>query len=155
MLEYLLWAPDRATFLNTLAAKLLPGSGLPLLTIGEDGNPIAGPDVLIDEVGEIIRTPAVLDAQGNVVTPAGIVPGWHINMVATGSLAQLLIAGLPQTGEDGQPLGLFERTRLLEFLGETEFFEKTEEGVPAGYVGKSGIRVYDPAIVNHRARVWQ
>jgi hypothetical protein len=60
--------------------------------------------------GIITRTPAVLDANGNVVTPAELVPGWHCNARVTGPLAEAMTAGLPQVDENGNPLNLFQRT---------------------------------------------
>lgn len=70
--------------------------------------------------GQIVRTPAVLDESGNVVTPAEMVPGWHCNARVTGALAEAMTAGLDQVAPDGSPLNLFQRTWASYVFGLTE-----------------------------------
>lgn len=153
-IEMLLWAPDRETFANTMATLTLPG-GQHIAWLATEDEPGPTPTstirtlevILCDEIGEVVKTPAVLDEEGNIVTPAVIVPGYHVNMVATGWLAEMLTAGMSTEGD------IFTRTRILELLG-TMNWQPSEVGEPAGYVGTSGVKISDPGIVNHRARRW-
>lgn len=51
-------------------------------TEDEPGGPIlATIDYALDVVGLIIDKPAALDEDGNVVTPATYLPGWHVNYI--------------------------------------------------------------------------
>jgi hypothetical protein len=67
--------------------------------------------------------------------------------IATGWLAEMLTAGLPAEGT------LFERTRILDLLG-TMNWQPSAVGEPAGFVGTSGVKISDPAIINRRVRTW-
>jgi len=151
--EILLWAPDRETFASTMASLTLPGGQHIAWLAAEDepgpeGGSIRTLDVILcSEIGEVVKVPSVLDEEGNEVTPAEIIPGYHVNMVATGWLAEMLTAGLPTEGT------LFERTRILSLLG-TMNWQPSEVGEPEGYVGTSGVKIFDPNIINNRARIW-
>ena len=140
--EFLLWAPDAETFASTMATLTLP-DGQHFAWIATEEEP--GPEhnstirtidvVLCSEIGEVQKQDG---------TP---VPGYHVNMVAAGWLADMLTEGLPQEGS------FFERTRILELLGAMEW-QPSAVGEPEGYVGTSGVKIYDPSSVDHRARVW-
>lgn len=153
-IEMLLWAPDRETFAATMAGLTLPG-GQHIAWMATEDEPGPTPTssirtlevILCDEIGEVVKTPPVLDEEGDIVTPAVIVPGYHVNMVATGWLAEMLTVGLPQEGT------IFTRTRILDLLG-TMNWQPSEVGEPAGYVGTSGVKIFDPNIINQRARRW-
>lgn len=152
-IEYLLWAPDRATFAATISALTLP-DGSHIARLPEEGEeaPDGGSVVTVEccecsEIGPIMKTPAVLNDDGNEVAPAEIVPGYHVNMRAYGWLADLLTDGMLTEGN------VFERTRILDLLGAMDW-EPSAVGEPPGYVGRSGVKIFDPATVNHRARVW-
>lgn len=152
--EMLLWAPDRETFANTMATLTLPGGQhIAWLATEEEPGPMSTSSIrtlgviLCDEIGEVVKTPAVLDEEGNIVTPAVIVPGYHVNMVATGWLAETLTAGMPTEGD------IFTRTRILQLLG-TMNWQPSAVGEPAGCVGTSGVKIFDPNIINQRARRW-
>ena len=152
-IEMLLWAPTREIFANTMAGLTLPGGQhIAWLATEEEPGPEGGSIrtlevILCDEIGEVVKTPPVLDEEGDIVTPAVIVPGYHVNMVATGWLAEMLTVGLPQEKT------IFERTRILDLLG-TMNWQPSAVGEPAGYVGTSGVKIFDPNIINHRARRW-
>lgn len=122
----------------------LPGEGE---EAPDGGSIITLGDVLCSEVGAVIKVPAVLDEAGEEIVPAVIIPGHHVNMAATGALAAMLTDGMPAEGD------IFVRTRILELLGEMEW-QPSAVGEPAGYVGTSGVKIFDPATINHRARVW-
>lgn len=153
-IEMLLWALTREIFSATMASLTLPG-GHHIAWLATEDEPGPTPTssirtlevILCDEIGEIEKTPAVLDEEGNVVTPAVIVPGYHANLVATGWLAEMLTAGMPAEGD------IFTRTRILELLGEMNW-QPSAIGEPPGFVGTSGVKISDPDVVNHRARRW-
>ena len=77
-----------------------------------------------------------------------IVGGHHVNLRAYGEFAEQVTYGLPQEGD------VFERTHLLQIIQDLDFKPITEEGVPAGYEGPNGVRLFDPGVINRRARVW-
>lgn len=146
MIEYLLWSPSREAFLFTMGDLTNPLTGTPLATV-EDGVLIPSECVRCDEIGPVTKTPAVIDEEGNEISPAVMVVGHHVNMVAYGALADMLTAGMPSDGN------VFERTRILSFFG-TMNWTPSQVGEPVGYVGTSGVKLFDPAIVNNRVRVW-
>lgn len=168
MIEILAWCPDRATFVNGMTTTRLPvqigtdeegnpimGEGPTLATLADDGETLIPlPGVAIDEIGEIVKTPAVFDEEGNVITPPVFVVGHHVNLLAFGSMADMLTSGRPQTDEDGNQLGLFVRTNLLSMIPGLEWEEISQAGEPPGYVGPNGVKLFDPAVVNQRRRVW-
>lgn len=145
-IEYLLWAPDRASFLAVMAALQNPLTGEPL-AVETEGRLVASDGVRIDEIGPVVKTPAAYDDDGNQLTSGEIVPGHHVNLVAVGALAGLLTSGMPGEGD------VFQRTRILSLLGEMDW-QPSAVGEPPGLVGTSGVKIYDPATVNHRVRVW-
>lgn len=152
-IEMLLWALTREIFANTMAGLTLPG-GQHIAWLATEEAPGAVPEtssirtlevILCDEIGEVVKT--TLDEEGNEITPAVVVPGYHANLVATGWLADMLTAGMPTEGD------IFTRTRILSLLG-TMNWQPSEVGEPAGYVGTSGVKIFDPNIINQRARRW-
>lgn len=152
-IEMLLWAPSRAVFAATLAGLTLPDGRHIARLAPEDEPGVAGASIIpidairCDEIGEIVRTPAVLDESGAAIEPAVTIPGWHVNVVATGWLADMLTAGMPATGD------IFARTRILALLGATDW-QPSAVGEPAGFVGTSGVKIFDPGSVGQRAREW-
>ncbi|WP_336801492.1 hypothetical protein [Kaistia sp. MMO-174] len=140
MIQYLLWAPDRAAFLDAMAVYLNPVTGTPLATV-EGGELIPSDCVRIDEIGPIYT------ATDGEEEPH-VIAGWHVNLVAIGALANLLVAGRPAEGD------VFARTRILDLLSNMEWVPISEIGVPQGWEGPSGVRIFDPAVVATPARVW-
>lgn len=152
VVEVPLWAEDRETFAATLAGLTLPG-GMHIARLATEDEPgVAGASIIpidvirCDEIGPVVRD-AVLDAEGNEIEPAVTIPGWHVNMKATGWLADLLTDGLPAEGT------LFERTRILDLLGSMEW-RPSAVGEPGGFVGTSGVKVIDSGSIGRRAREW-
>lgn len=139
MIEYLLWSPDRETFIAVMAALQNPVTKTPLAEVIEG---VLAPSefVRIDEIGEVVKVRAVLDEKGNVVTPAEVTEGHHVNMVAYGALAKALTAGGGWNG-------------IFPLLGKMDAVEP-QDGVPAGWEGASGVRIYPAANVTRRVRVW-
>jgi len=141
ILEYLSWSPDRATFAATMSALTNPVTGEPLASVQPETGILAPSDwVRIDEIGPVVKVDAVYDDEGNEITPAEMVEGHHVNLVAYGALADMLDAG-------GGWAGIFA------LLGHMEEVPPVD-GVPAAWVGTSGMKIYEAGAVTHRARVW-
>lgn len=68
--------------------------------------------------------------------------GYHVNFWIVEPLRAMMTNGMPTEGT------VFERTRILELLGSMEWAPITEAGVPAGYEGTSGMRLFDPGAVS-------
>ena len=162
-IEYFAWCSSRDLFVQGMTTTALP-DGTMLATLDDNGNLIPHAGVIIDEIGPITKTPAVLDENGNVITPAVVVEGHHVNLVAYGEMAQMLTMGppddegnptqLPQYDADGNLLSVFERTNILGLIPGLVWTPIPGPGVPGGYEGPNGVCLYDPAVVNSRARVW-
>lgn len=141
IIDLMVWASTREQFIKGIVENGLATFEDETLT------PTEG--VLIDELGPVTKTPATYDEKGNEVTPAVIVDGHHVNLRAYGEFAKQVTYGLlPQEGT------VFERTHLLQIIQDLEFVPITEKGVPAGYEGPNGVRLFDPSVVNNPARVW-
>ena len=134
IIDLMVWAPTREQFITGMVQNGLATYADDILT------PTDG--VLIDELGPITKTPATEE------TPAVIVDGHHVNLRAYGQFAEQVTYGLPQEGD------VFERTHLLQIIQDLDFKPITEEGVPAGYEGPNGVRLFDPGVIKLRARVW-
>jgi len=105
--------------------------------------------------GQIVKTPAVLDAQCNVVTPAQMVPGWHANCRVTGVVEEAMTAGLPQHDADGKLLPLWERTWASYIFGLTEDDVNPVTGFPSGYKNSTtGVKYCDPSLFRSPSNVW-
>ena len=140
IIDLMVWASTREQFITGMVQNGLATYKDDILT------PTDG--VMIDELGPITKTPATYDAEGNEITPAVIVGGHHVNLRAYGEFAEQVTYGLPQEGD------VFQRTHLLQIIQDLDFKPITEEGVPAGYEGPNGVRLFDPGVINRRARVW-
>ena len=139
-IDLMVWAPTREQFITGMVANGLATYEDDILTPTEC--------VAIDELGPVPKTPATYDDEGNELTPAVIVGGHHVNLRAYGQFAAQVTYGLPQEGD------VFQRTHLLQIIQDLDFKPITEEGVPAGYEGPNGVRLFDPGVINRRARVW-
>ena len=140
IIDLMVWAPTREQFITGMVQNGL--------ATYEDGILTPTEGVAIDELGPITKTPATYDEEGNEITPAVIVGGHHVNLRAYGEFAQQVTYGLPQEGD------VFERTHILQIIQDLDFKPITEEGVPAGYEGPNGVRLFDPSVIKLRARVW-
>jgi hypothetical protein len=138
MLHLFTWSPDRKTFVEGMVTA-------GFATLDENGEPIWNPECQVDEIGPIAKT----DINGDTT----IVGGHHCNLRGWGSLVEGLTIGLPQTDKDGNPLSLFQRTRILTVV-PCEWEEIPGPGVPAGYKGPHGVVLIDPAVVATPYRVW-
>ena len=134
IIDLMVWAQTREQFITGMIQNGL--------ATYEDGFLTPTECVAIDELGPITKTPATED------TPAVIVGGHHVNLRAYGEFAEQVTYGLPQEGD------VFQRTHLLQIIQDLNFKPITEEGVPAGYEGPNGVRLFDPGAVTIPRRVW-
>ena len=153
LFEILVWCPTRELFVAGMTTTQLP-DGSTLATLDDASNLIPAPGVQMDEIGPIQKTPAVIDAEGNIITPPVMIDGHHVNFRVYGDLAAMLTDGLPQTDAEGNLLGLFERTHILDLIPGLAWQAITEDGVPEGYEGPNQVRLFDPTTVSSRSRVW-
>lgn len=111
----------------------------------------------IDEIGPITKTPAVI-VDGVEITPAVTIGGWHVNVKYYGAAAEALTQGLQQTDAEGNPLPLFERTRILQLVsartGEAMAWNASAPPLPPGYVNANGVRLFDCGDLASPSRVW-
>lgn len=135
-LEYLSWCPDRETFLATMADLTNPITGTPLAALDDDGVLVPSEGVRIDEIGSVIKSydPETGD-------PLEVVEGHHVNLWAVGALADLLNAN---SGWEG----------IFPLLGDMSEMPQGEDGVPQGWQGTSGMRIYPRDNVTNPVRVW-
>jgi hypothetical protein len=162
-IEIFAWCSSRQLFIDGMTTTAFPDGSM-LATLDENGNLIPHQGVIIDEIGPITKTPAVLDEDGDVVTPAVVIAGHHVNLLAIDPIVALLMMGppdeagnptvLPQYDEDGNLLGVFQRTNILSLIPGMVWTPIPGPGVPGGYEGPNGVCLFDPAVVHDRARVW-
>jgi hypothetical protein len=156
-IEIFAWCSSRQLFIDGMTTTALPDGSM-LATLDENGTLIPHEGVIIDEIGPITKTPATED------TPAVVIAGHHVNLLAIDPIVALLMQGppdaegnptvLPQYDEDGNLLGVFERTNILSLIPGMVWTPIPGPGVPGGYEGPNGVCLFDPAVVNNRARVW-
>jgi hypothetical protein len=162
-IEIFAWCSTRELFVTGMTTTALPDGSM-LATLSEDGNLIPHSGIIIDEIGPITKVPATYDAEGNILTPAVVIEGHHVNLVAYGEVAAILVMGppdeegfpttLPQYDEDGNLLSVFERTNILLLISDLVWTAIPGPGVPGGYEGPNGVCLFDPASVNSRVRVF-
>ena len=162
-IEIFAWCSTRELFVQGMTTTALP-DGSTLATLSEDGALIPHEGIIIDEIGPITKVPATYDAEGNILTPAVVIAGHHVNLMATGAIASMLIMGppdaegnpttLPQYDDEGNLLSVFVRTNILTLIPDLVWTAIPSPGVPGGYEGPNGVCLFDPAVVHQRARVF-
>lgn len=150
-IEIFAWCSSRQLFIDGMTTTAFP-DGSTLATLDENGNLIPHQGVIIDEIGPITK------ADGTVIA------GHHVNLVAIDPIVSLLMMGppdaegnptvLPQYDADGKLLSVFQRTNILSLIPGMVWTPIPGPGVPGGYEGPNGVCLFDPAVVNNRARVW-
>ena len=156
-IEIFAWCSSRELFVTGMTTTALPDGSM-LATLSEDGNLIPHAGVIIDEIGPVVKVPATED------TPAVIIAGHHVNLMATGAIASMLVMGppdeegnpttLPQYDDEGNLLSVFQRTNILSLIPGMVWTAIPGPGVPGGYEGPNGVCLFDPAVVHQRARVF-
>ena len=162
-IEIFAWCSSRELFVTGMTTTALP-DGSTLATLSEDGNLIPHAGVIIDEIGPVTKVPAVYDEDGDIVTPAVVIEGHHVNLMATGAIASMLVMGppdaegnpttLPQYDAEGNLLSVFQRTNILSLIPGMVWTAIPGPGVPGGYEGPNGVCLFDPGAVHQRARVF-
>lgn len=141
ILELMVWCADRKHFIDGMVTY-------GFASLDEEGNLVPSPDVAIDEIGPITKTPATYDEDGKELTPAVVIEGHHVNIRVWGDFAKMVTAGRPAEGT------IFERTNVLGMIPGLKWEPLSDEGVPGGYMGPTGVKLFDPAVVNSPSRVW-
>lgn len=95
----------------------------------------------ITEIGPVVLTPAVLDAEGNVATPAVMDNRHHLNM----RIAEPLLS---KADENGYPL--WQKTALLWM----QYGQPVEPNNMEAAKALSGVEMIDPDTINNPDRVW-
>ena len=150
-IEIFAWCSSRELFVTGMTTTALP-DGSTLATLDENGNLIPHEGVIIDEIGPVTK------ADGSVIE------GHHVNLMATGAIASMLIMGppdaegnpttLPQYDDEGNLLSVFQRTNILSLIPGMVWTAIPGPGVPGGYEGPNGVCLFDPGAVHQRARVF-
>jgi len=113
----------------------------------------------IDDVGTLVKTPAVLDGNGNIVTPAVLYPGYYMNVRFYGADADTLTNGLAQTDVSGNLLDIWTRTKLTtQNPSLTNFPVAGSQNISPTYkYGATTVFFFDLAsgVKAGRMRVWQ
>lgn len=156
-IEIFAWCSSRELFVTGMTTTTFP-DGSTLATLSEDGNLIPHAGVIIDEIGPVVKVPATED------TPAVIIAGHHVNLMATGAIASMLVMGppdaegnpttLPQYDAEGNLLSVFQRTNILGLIPGMVWTAIPSEGVPPGFVGPNNVVLIDPGAVNSRSRAF-
>ena len=156
-IEIFAWCSSRELFVTGMTTTTFP-DGSTLATLDDNGNLIPHEGVIIDEIGPVVKVPATED------TPAVVIEGHHINLMATGAIASMLVMGppdaegnpstLPQYDDDGNLLSVFQRTNILGLIPGMVWTAIPGPGVPGGYEGPNGVCLFDPGAVHQRARVF-
>ena len=137
MIELMLWAPSLQSVEDGMVKY---GFGV------RDGNGVFQPhtETQMDVIGDIVISPGV--------TTGGV----HVNMRGWGALEAAMTAGLSQVDDKGQPLGLFERTHILQFIPGITYksLPITGSALPGGYEGSDGVVLFDPSLIKNRRRIW-
>ena len=135
-------APTREAALAMMAAL-----GVADVSSGEP-RPLV--QVIIAEVPPIIATPAVLDENGNEITPATYKNRSFWNFWYHSDSAAALMKPEPEGGWQPEH-GLFERTYLLEMIdqrtGIVPQWTALSGDTPPGYEMPDGCRLYDPSLI--------
>lgn len=99
----------------------------------ENGKEIVSPGFVVDEIGSVVLTPAVIDAEGNVVTPAVMDTWFWVNVRIFGSAYRDDNDDLyPGENEDGFK---FTKSKIVKFV------RNQATPVNLSYAGKT-IRAY-------------
>ena len=153
-IEFAIWAPDEATFRHSWI-----DAGILLNEPGYVFAPEYAGSVEITATqgwsGTIVKTPAVLDEAGNIVTPAVTVPGWHCNARVTGRLAAEMAYGIEQHDAEGKLKNVFDRTWATNIFALTEQPADPVTGFPAGYRNNTGVTYADLSDIATPANVRQ
>lgn len=149
MLEFGIWAPDEPTFWQSWIAAGICTE--PRIWTPEYSDFVQ----ITDWHSGRIPIPAVLDAEGNEITPASLKAGWFANCRVSRSLAQEFTYGLPQHDpETGELLDIFDRTWAAQVFGLAEQPANLETNFPAGWRNSLGVTYTDKRNILTPYNVW-
>lgn len=133
MIDFMLKADTQADF-DTLATQ----EGW----LDDEGNTTGGVD--IDRIDFIVATPAVIDEDGNVTTPAVLDPAYYVNVRLHSAK---FTADTKHEGEKG-----YERSAFAKrfYAGNSKSFGKR----PAKSYRLGAVELVDPETVGTPVRVW-
>jgi len=117
------------------------------------GEPIVAPGFAVDEIGNVTITPAVLNSDGTVLTPAVLDTWWTVNLRIHGTKADADVdALLPGETEDGFK---FTKSKLARFVREQSITVMVR-GIRAYQFGATTnrIQLLDPRDIPVPPRVW-
>lgn len=118
------------------------------------GNPIAKPGVDVDEIGNYVITPAVLNPDGTVQTPAVLDTWWMTNVRLTGRPADDDVDDLyPGDTDDGFK---FRRSKIARAIRNNATLV-TVGGYRAFQIGNgvNRVQIFDPRDISEAPqRVW-
>lgn len=142
MIEYALHCRSRADF-----HKFLRGISMqrmaPLVMHNEETDTYYYAEGLqVDEIGEIIQSPAHYDADGKLVADSIVIEGYHANIRIYGQIERCLLENCAREGN------LFERTNILQYLKNPQPLEDN------GFIDDDKIHIFDPSGISNRYRVW-
>ena len=152
VIDFGVWAPDEATFWASWEAA-------GIIEYDVDGNrhytaEYQGIEVTSSWPGIVTKTPAVEDEDGNIITPAVLVSGWHCNVRVTGPLVAEMTYGLPQHNEDGTLKDVLMRTWAMQLFGLEWSEADPVTGFPAGCRNADGITYSDTRNFSSPDNVW-
>jgi hypothetical protein len=123
-------------------------------------------NMFVDYVGPLVKTPAVLDINGVITTPAVVYAGYHVNVLFYGADADALTNGLQQVNIIGQPISIQFSTNIMTSIPTLNVPGQAILAVNGPHISLAymlkdsvtGVYVYDTMAVNmvggNRHRVW-
>jgi len=138
ILDFAVWSPDEATFWSSWISA-------GICTAPREFSP-EYPGMQITDQTSQGWTP--VDNDGATV------PGWHANVRVSGPLVAEMTYGLPQVGEDGQVLSIFDRTWATHIFALTEQPQDHVTGFPAGYRNATGVTYCDVRDIKTPTNGW-
>ncbi len=113
-----------------------------LLVRDDEDNLVPAPGVNIDVLGPVVITAAVLDDEGNVVTPAVLDNRHHVNL-------RITAPALTNTDADG-----YENWKLTAIKWTENGEPDTEINAEESALKLANVALIDPATIKSPARVW-
>ena len=134
------WAPDEETFWQSW---ITAGIGN---FYDDNGNVVAWPNgtwqyspsypgiqTTTSWSGKIVDVPATYDENGNELTPATMIDGWHTNVRVTGPLVDTFTVGLEQRELNGNLKSIWARSRAATVFSLNARARNPTTRFPAGY----------------------
>lgn len=138
-ITFCVWSPDKDTFWQSWIAAGICSS--PNVFTDEYSDSI---EIFTSWNGVVISTQAVTDNEGNIITPAVVIDGWHTNVRVSGQIEKEMTHGLNQYDQDGNLLSVWDRTWAAQVFSLTEVGTDPITKFPTGYRSdRFGVRYCD------------